>query len=114
MTDTKTEMVHDTQKDLSGVAMLVLWPVAIVLWGYCMLALWGWFVVPLWPSAPRVGAAQFVGVRLVAALWTGYRPPDKKVEEAEGFALLRLALVRSFGMPLLILVMGWIVHRFWV
>lgn len=99
---------------MSELATLLLWPLAIVLWGYCMLALWGWFVIPLWPSAPRVTAAQFAGVRLVAGLWSGYRPPDTRLDKIEGYTLLRLVLARAFGMPLLCLAVGWVIHRFWV
>ena len=74
--------------------------------GWALMLLWNWFLVPL-GLPPITGVPAAVGIGLVAGLLaSSYRPSkDKSISELLTFLFVR---------PLVILLFGYVVHRFFM
>lgn len=76
---------------------------ASILEGLVLSVMWGWFLVPL--GAPKIGVALAIGVSLIVGMLTHQHSKSEDGEWVE-------KIVGAFLGPLLILCIGWIVHKF--
>lgn len=87
--------------------LILLIPVSAAFKGFVLSRLWGYFVVPL--GVPEIGIAHAFGLALVVSMFTPTPSgKDKDSEEGMGERVIR-AIFMSFGVPALILLIGWIV-----
>lgn len=77
--------------------------------GWVFAILWGWFILPFF-HLPQISIALAIGLSMVVRMLTSSGTSDNSGKSAsETFISL---LVYSFLYPLLVLVMGAIVHAF--
>jgi fucose permease len=83
--------------------------VGCVVNGWALVKLWGWFILPVFPSAPRLSTLSAIGLGLVIGFLTHQvlpAPTDEKTSAA-----VARAIIGSVIHPMLVLVIGYIVHK---
>jgi len=89
-----------------GVVVLIgVFTLAIaLLHGFVLMQLWGWFVVPVF-GAPSLSLVEAMGIALVVGYLTNQYIPVPKEKKLEYYTA-------TFGGPLFVLLLGWILHFF--
>ncbi len=106
----KDEKETGSMKLAGCVFGVLLQPVEFLVWGNCAALLYLWYVVPIWPSVPRISAAYFVGLKLLASLWRrSSAAKDQDVIEA-----VSESAMHNIILPPIILLMGWFVKIWWI
>lgn len=90
------------------VAMLVLWPLSLILRGYVLQQLWVWFLVPLGVMA--ISLPHALGLSGLLYLFTLYSVGQQPKDGEELSTLFSKALWLMFGMPVMALLFGWVWH----
>lgn len=98
---------------LYGLAMILLWPLALWWQGWAASTLWAWFIVPHFcVAALPVGVA--IGMLLLARLASGHRDHLKPYDQWSHEEKLNHARTCLIGMayrPALALLVGWLTLR---
>lgn len=94
---------------LLAIMTIIILPL-VALRGYVVSKLWAWFIVPIF-GLPTLSVAQAVGVSLVVTYFTYHQTPDLKSKDKK--EKIEAAVV-SLSQPLLTLLMGYIVHRYFM
>jgi len=93
---------------------LIVTPLVSVLYGWVLSIMWNWFMVGAF-GVPTLSIVYAVGVAMTIKLIT-YQSDIKAKTEEEEEEDIRMRFVEgvsmAVGMPLLILLFGWIVHLF--
>ena len=99
--------MSDESKALLGcLGFIPLTVLAYLLNGLVLCQLWQWFVVPLF-GLPTLTIAQALGLGTLISYLTKYVPIGQNNK-----ATFVEAAVASFGWPLVVLAIGWIVQLF--
>lgn len=110
-------MAKQKDETLSGglaAAALLACIVGVVLAGFVGATLWGWFLVPL--GLPAITIAHAIGIDALVTFWVGPNPilfmedfvkPVKSLQDRTAAAIGRV-----LGVPLGILLLGWIATLF--
>lgn len=89
------------QRGTIGCISLLLLPIALIWKGWILATLWKWFIVPVF-DMPILLISQAIGL---ATVWSLLSPSSNR-DDDKPFALLE----SSFIKPLILLIIGWIVH----
>lgn len=92
---------------ITAAATLILAP---ILRGYALSKLWLWFIVSSFGVVP-LGIAQSVGIALVAAFLT-HQPDTYEDKDKSATERFFGAVITTFLVPALTLLVGWVVKGF--
>lgn len=100
-----SEEKNDPTVELVAVVLMFLSVVPLVIFGgYTYMKLWFWFLVPL--GVPAIGIANAIGINLLISFSTN------KAKLKDGYSNNVERLLSLWAIPLIVLVLGAIVHSF--
>ena len=100
-----------------GIGLVVLIGLIVVLGymisGLVLSILWGWFMVPLF-EVPEISILEAIGITLVVHLFMRRLATKTDIDAESEISTTKIgkALARSFIVPLITLLTGWIVLQF--
>lgn len=104
---------HTPAEGIIGCALIVLGVPVGVLWrAYVFAVLWGWFAVPL--GAPALTFAAAIGLLLLVSLSTAHLANDKTDTDDGMWEAIGTMLAKIILIPLVPLVVGWVIQRWWL
>jgi hypothetical protein len=94
------------------ILLLLLFAVLSVTYrGWVLTMLWSWFLVPL--GVPAISTATALGIVLIVAILTTHATnKTDKTESKDPWELAAVASGVAFGVPSLMLVLGYIISLF--
>lgn len=103
--------LEDDEKTVAALgclAVLTIYPVAVILRGYVLSTLWGWFLVPVF-QIPQLTVVPAIGLSLIAGFLTLHAQVGL---QKQTFETLSKRLVDVVLYPIMAFAIGWIVARF--
>lgn len=94
---------------LGGVTLILLALLyGVFAWGYILWKFWYWFLLPVFPTMPNVTVIECVGLMLIITLFKTHSVQAIKKEYQDE----KLSNAVSFLAPIIVFLVGWIVHTF--
>ena len=93
-----------------GLTMLTIMISPVIL-GTGLSLLWRWYVIPLFPSIIPISIPEGIGIMLLVSLFIG-RSSDFFTDELSPEEMLVAMIMSNIATPILIIVLGWIIHHF--
>ncbi len=98
---------------MNAIVKILSLPLGIIVWSWVTFVMWAWFAPVVSPLLPIMSFAQCVALRaLLAPLRSGVSDSKPEITEDEK---TRAAMSAAGGVtlvPLLVLLIGWIIHMF--
>lgn len=82
----------------------------LLLRGFVVSVLWKWFVVPL--GLPAISVPHGIGLSTLILFMTNDYTYSEELDSSDRNAIIMNTFLIPFGVPLLFLLNGWIIHFF--